>query len=151
MFKVVFTQRLNTRVNTRVHGRGVRVQHLGMSRMKKCRRWTCFMRSWCSGLYDTSLALWLSVASAGVLMRWESLLCRAPQRHGSHSSVVTTSQGTTCLLCAQSAGWIPLSVLSSTVNLNLTGSYVPYSSTSVSLLFDRGSDGSVCGDLSVCL
>ena len=25
-----------------------------MSRTKKCRRSTCFMRSWCSGLYETS-------------------------------------------------------------------------------------------------
>ena len=24
-----------------------------MSRMKKCRRWTCFILSWCSELYET--------------------------------------------------------------------------------------------------
>ena len=34
-----------------------------MSRTKKWRRATCFMRSWCSGLYDTSRALVLSVES----------------------------------------------------------------------------------------
>ena len=32
-----------------------------MSLIQKCRRWTCFIRSWCSGLYDTSRAALLSV------------------------------------------------------------------------------------------
>ena len=34
-----------------------------MSRTKKCRRATCFILSWCSGLYETSRADLLSVES----------------------------------------------------------------------------------------
>eukprot|EP00965_Chrysotila_dentata_P037776 1256128-Pleurochrysis_carterae.AAC.1 len=34
------------------------------SRMKKCRRWMCFDREWCSGLYAKSMAALLSRCSA---------------------------------------------------------------------------------------